>query len=93
MVALKGILANKIRVKAEVQDEIKVEGKLAVGMHLRDNVINKATHFEFPLLGKETNVYIATEENAAYRWDAEKKLYFCVGRDYTEIELVKGGNA
>lgn len=39
-------------------------------------------------------VYMIKEENASYRWDEENSKYYCIGRDYNEIEIIIcGGNA
>lgn len=49
--------------------------------------------FNFPTMGDENALYIDISENAAYRWNESDLHYYCVGRDYTEIELISGGNA
>lgn len=56
-------------------------------------VSNYATHYDFPNIGKENMVYIATEENRIYRWSSADTKYFCVGADYSEISIIEGGDA
>lgn len=50
-------------------------------------------HFEFPSVGDPYKIYIATEENAVYRYDENQLFYFCVGRDYEQIDVINGGVA
>ena len=50
--------------------------------------------FDFPNRGKANILYISREDNSSYRWDEENSKYFCVGRDYEEIEvIICGGSA
>lgn len=51
-----------------------------------------ATLHDFPTLGDSNHMYLAINENAVYRWDEKKLKYYCVGRDYTEIEIINGGD-
>lgn len=46
-----------------------------------------------PTIGEENIVYRVIDENAEYRWDNNSKQYYCVGRDYKEIQIIHGGNA
>lgn len=52
-----------------------------------------SNHLEFPSVGKIKQIYIDTENNALYRWDDIATKYFCVGRDYNEIQIINGGGA
>lgn len=45
-----------------------------------------------PTTGESDAVYFVVEENAVYRWDAANLKYFCCGRDYSEIEVINGGD-
>ena len=50
--------------------------------------------FDFPNRGKANTLYISRGDNSSYRWDEEDSKYFCVGRDYEEIEvIICGGSA
>ena len=50
--------------------------------------------FDFPNRGDADSLYISTKDNSCYRWDGENSKYFCVGRDYEEIEvIICGGSA
>lgn len=46
---------------------------------------------EFPTVGDPYRIYIDEGDNCVYRFDAEKLKYYCVGRDYTKIEVINGG--
>lgn len=45
----------------------------------------------FPATGALNTLYIATSENATYRWDNTNGKYVPVGRDYQEIKYINGG--
>lgn len=46
-----------------------------------------------PRVGEENVVYRVIDENAEYRWDKVSQQYYCVGRDYKEIQIIHGGKA
>lgn len=48
---------------------------------------------EFPSVGSEKLIYVDLSENSLWRFDKEKLQYICVGRDYTQLETISGGNA
>ena len=61
-----------------------------------DNKIEKNAYSgisEFPSVGKAGELYIDISVNKIYRWDDEKLLYFCIGSDYNEIEIIDGGGS
>lgn len=45
---------------------------------------------DFPTIGEVDTIYIAKSENASYRWNDADLHYYCIGRDYNEIELIDG---
>lgn len=47
---------------------------------------------QFPKIGQENVIYIDNEENALYRWSDADLRYYCVGRNYEEIDIINGGN-
>lgn len=51
--------------------------------------------YEFPSVGEadEKTVYIATDENRIYRWDAKAMMYLIIGADWHEINLIDCGGA
>ena len=50
--------------------------------------------YEFPNRGNGETLYFSKEENASYRWDDEDSKYYCVGRNYDEIDtIICGGSA
>lgn len=46
-----------------------------------------------PNIGNAKLVYFVIDENATYRWDDVDLRYYCVGRNYEEIQIINGGNA
>lgn len=59
----------------------------------KDVVSSYATHYEFPNIGKQNTIYIATEENKTYRWDESERKYYCIGANYDDIKVITGGEA
>lgn len=58
------------------------------------NVIQVATKSELPNVGGSVHtVYFVKDESATYRFDDEKLVYICVGRDYDNIKIINGGTA
>lgn len=67
----------------------------AIGAAVVDNtkILQFSSIYEFPNRGDTGKIYIDTSENATYRWDEAASKYYCVGRDYTEIDTISGGAA
>lgn len=73
-----------------------VSGKVSAGQGAAgpgDNVQTFNTYLDFPKIGKVNVIYIDVADNASYRWNDADLNYYCIGRDYTEIDLINGGNA
>lgn len=49
-----------------------------------------ANHYEFPAIGEEGKLYIATDEKNSYIWDSESTAYVILSVDQREIH---GGGA
>lgn len=71
----------------------QLQGQISVGIRDIKTVYQFSTKYEFPAVGDSQYLYIAIDENAAYRWDDDKLLYYCVGRDYLEIDVINGGDS
>ena len=58
-----------------------------------ENIYVKETEFnnryEFPSIGKDNIIYIATDEKASYIFDTTQNIYHCIGRDYNEIGSIQ----
>ena len=58
-----------------------------------ENIYVKETEFnnryEFPSIGKDNMIYIATDEKASYIFDTTQNIYHCIGRDYNEIGSIQ----
>lgn len=50
--------------------------------------ISFKSYKEFPNIGNAEKLYIATDENAIYRWDSEENVYICIGRDLGTISEI-----
>lgn len=59
------------------------------------NVVNAATHYGFPSIGRANVIYKAEEEKAIYQWNTTSLKYELLssGESQLEIELIHGGNA
>ena len=58
------------------------------------SVLTYPNVFEFPNRGSSKIIYVSMDDNSSYRWDEEDSKYFCIGRDYEEIDvIVCGGSA
>lgn len=55
--------------------------------------IQYESKLNFPNVGSENLIYVDTQDSALYRWDNKTLSYICVGRDYTQIEVITGGGA
>ncbi len=60
---------------------------------LKIAVLQYDSYYDFPTVGEPHILYIDTSDEASYRWDAENLKYYCVGRDFTNIQVIDGGNA
>ena len=50
--------------------------------------------YDFPNRGRSDTLYVSKNDNSCYRWDEVDSKYFCIGRDYEEIEvIICGGSA
>lgn len=74
---------GRIIPRGRVKGEINAAGRVYV------KELRFANHYEFPSIGDSECLYIAIDENATYRYDDEERAYFCVGRDYKEIEAIQ----
>ena len=66
-------------------------GTLSSGVIDNTKILQFDSIYEFPNRGDTGKIYIDTSENATYRWDESGSRYYCVGRDYTEIDTITGG--
>lgn len=80
--------------RGNLQGGNSLEGKIGIPS-VRDgsSIKQYSSVYEFPNRGSVYALYIDVSSNACYRWDEENSKYFCVGRDYTEIKIISGGEA
>lgn len=55
--------------------------------------IQFSSRLGFPNVGDSSLLYVATNENKIYRWDAESAVYRVVGSDYEDIKYIDCGGA
>lgn len=67
----------------------KVRGDINAANRVYVKELRFANHYEFPSIGDSECLYIAKDENAIYRYDDEDRAYYCVGRDYKQIEAIQ----
>ena len=83
-----------MNLQGTLQGASSAKGKISIPS-VRDgsSIRQYSSVYEFPNRGSVSALYIDINSNACYRWDEENSKYFCVGRDYTEIKIISGGEA
>ena len=76
-------------VAGELSEKSNVDGEVSKPTTVYVRELRFGTHYGFPAIGNPDYLYIATDENAQYRFDEETNTYKCVGRDYREIEAIQ----
>lgn len=59
----------------------------------KPNLVKKKSIYDFPNVGDENCIYIATDENKTYHFDSNQKHYVVVGSDYSEIDIIDGNTS
>ena len=77
------------RISGSINNLISVEGcvEKAENIYVRETEFNN--RYEFPSIGKPNMIYVATDEKASYIFDTTQNIYYCIGRDYNEIDSIK----
>ena len=60
-----------------------------------EEVVNTATHYDFPSIGRANTIYKAETEQKSYQWNTTKMKYELLsdGASAIDIEIIHGGNA
>lgn len=63
-----------------------------------NSVVNAATHYDFPSIGRTNAIYKAESEKKLYQWDEAGLKYDVIGEveisgDLADVEIIHGGNA
>ena len=60
-----------------------------------NEIVNAATHYDFPSLGRPDVIYKAEEERKIYQWNSSKLAYEVVSEEESslDIEIIHGGNS
>ena len=89
-------LSSREVLNAEISKPVgkELSAKLSTAVVTEYSVLTYANIFEFPNRGSSKIIYVSMDDNSSYRWDEEDSKYFCIGRDYEEIEvIICGGSA
>ena len=81
--------------QATITAKNTLKGNLSTSFVTRGGTTNQyGSLFDFPNRGSSDSLYISKDDNSVYRWDEANSKYYCVGRDYSEIDtIICGGNA
>ena len=77
-------------VSGSISDSQNISGNVDKAENIYVKEIEFNNRYEFPSIGKENMIYVARDENRAYRFDEESLTYYCIGSDYNEIEVIQG---
>lgn len=91
---LYGQLITSVGLEGTINNGAELYGEIGSGVEriTQGKAVQAATRYELPTVGESDAVYFITEENATYRWDEVNLKYYCCGRDYSEIEVINGGD-
>ena len=96
MAKLTGTIQAAVQLAGKMNAPHVLGGKMNAGVSLivQSHIYQFASIYEFPNRGTVDSLYIVNGgENASYRWDEETQRYYCVGRNYEEINNIIGGKA
>lgn len=91
---ISGFTAVSVEYKGKNTDNIEMNvdnSKVTISANIVQTQYK--TRLEFPSIGSERLIYVDLSENSLWRFDSENLKYICVGRDYTNLETIDGGNA
>ena len=87
------INGNVSSVGKRISGTINGNGYVEGNVEKAENIFVKELYFEnrynFPNIGKDNIIYIATDEKASYIFDITQNIYHCIGRDYNEISTIQ----
>lgn len=87
---ISGIIRKSGNVYGIVENTETVNGDISKAENVYVKELVFKNYFEFPSIGEADKLYVAKDENATYRFDDKTNTYICIGRDYTEIEVIQG---
>jgi hypothetical protein len=82
------IIGNQL--KTIEQQLIEISQKVD---RVAEPIVEVNKYEELPAAGAPKLLYVVKNENASYRWDDVNLQYYCIGRDYGEIQVLYGGSA
>lgn len=88
---IKGEVHNKTAsIKSKFQTQQNIDGNINKATNVYVKELEFKNHYEFPAIGEPNKLYIAKDESAIYRFNDTNNTYVCIGRDYTNIEIIQG---
>lgn len=76
------------KISGRIEQWYEITGEIARPSGSAKSEISFKNYKEFPSIGNPERLYIATDENAVYRWDGENNVYICIGRDWQDISEI-----
>lgn len=84
-------ISNDNELKGTIHVSNSLKGEVTVEASVAERVQHYKNRAELPALGSASVIYIIDSENATYRWDNSTLTYYCIGRDWKEIQGICGG--
>lgn len=83
--------SNSNELKGTIHVSNSLIGEVNTAATLAERTEHVPKRENLPALGNTSTIYIVDGENAVYRWDNATLTYYCIGRDWKEIQGVTGG--
>lgn len=80
-------MANTI--KGRISARSYINGTVDKPTNVHERELRFLSYKDFPAIGEEDILYIATNENAVYIFNPKWNIYEAVGRDYQEITAIQ----
>lgn len=80
-------------VYASLSKELKIYLDKLIAETKESTVIPMESYLQFPTIGNVNAIYIDKGAGKIYRWDDEDIKYYCVGADYSTIQVINCGGA
>lgn len=79
-----------LNIKGNVKRVSNISGKVARPETVYIRELDFKSRFEFPSVGDNKTLYIATDENMIYRFDETSLTYKKLSSDWREIGMIEG---
>lgn len=82
---------QKAFLNVEINKDTFLNGGIKEAVDFSKKELYFSNRFEFPSIGQEDRLYVASDEGAVYLFSAETLCYICMGRDYNKIDTIVCG--